>query len=419
MGDVATARRGTNLPRMGDFNRSVVFDAIRRAPEGRSRVELVEMSGLSTQTVSNIARWLLDQELIVEAGKERAGIGKPRTLLRLNRTGMFAVGVHIDPAVMTFVVLDLVGGVVAHSRMRTPKANRPERVMALIHDGIEQLIADSAVPRDKIVGVGVGAPGPIDQERGTIVDPPHLVDWHRVPLRDALEASTGLPVLVDKDVTAAAVAETWAGGPSGAGSFVFMYLGTGVGAGLVMHDELMRGVSGNAGEIGHIVTDPDGPVCWCGQRGCVAVTCTPQAMVEAAERAEIIPETRHAATLQRDARDVDAQFTRLCRVAAGGDAAAGDILNRAAERTARAVAVLTNLLDVDRVVFGGPAWQRVSDRYLERIPPLLDEFSATGALRRVPVVGTGVGDDVGAVGAACLVLEHTFTPSAARLLLAH
>ena len=83
------------------------------------------------------------------------------------------------------------------------------------------------------------------------------------------------------------------------------------------------------------------------------MTCTPQAMVEAAERAEIIPETRHAATLLRDARDVDAQFTRLCRVAAGGDAAAGDILNRAAERTARAVAVLTNLLDVDRVVFGG------------------------------------------------------------------
>ncbi len=417
MGGATTARRGTNLPRMGDFNRSVIFDAIRRAPEGRSRVELVEITGLSTQTVSNIARWLLDQDLIVEAGKEHSGIGKPRTLLRLNRAGVFAAGVHIDPAVMTFVVLDLTGQVVAHSRRRTPKANRPERVMDLIHDGIERLIADSGVPREKLVGLGVAAPGPIDQERGTIVDPPHLVDWHRVPLRDALEESTRLPVLVDKDVSAAAVAEMWAGGPSGVGSFAFVYLGTGVGAGLVIGDELMRGVSGNAGEVGHIITDPDGPACWCGQRGCVAVTCTPQAMVEEAERAGIIAETRHDATLLRDARDVDAQFTRLCRAATGGDRVAGDILDRAAGRTARAVAVLTNMLDVDRVVFGGPAWQRLSERYLDRVPPLLEAYSATGALRSVPVVGTGVGDDVGAVGAACLVLERTFTPSATRLLL--
>lgn len=410
------ARRGTNLPRMGDFNRSVIFDAIRRSPGGRSRVELVEMTGLSTQTVSNIVRWLFDQHLILEAGKSQSGVGKPRTLLTLNPAGLYAAGVHIDPAVATYVVLDLTGRVIAHSRQETPDANEPTRVVRRIHDEVDRLVVESGVDRAKLVGLGVAAPGPIDHDRGTIVDPPHLVGWHRVPLRESLEEETGLPVLVDKDVTAAAVAETWAGGPSGQGSFVFLYLGTGVGAGLVLDDEVMRGVSGNAGEVGHIIADPAGPPCWCGQHGCVAVTCTPQALVEEAERAGVIPETPHATQRLRDPRDVDAQFSRLCALASGGDTAATRVLELGAERTARAVAVLTNVLDVDRVVFGGPAWQRSSPVYLDRVPPLLDAFSATGAIRRVEVVGTGVGDDVGAIGAACLVLERTFMPST-RLLL--
>jgi DNA-binding transcriptional ArsR family regulator len=246
-------RRGTNLPRMGDFNLTVILDAIRRSPGGLSRVELAQIVGLSPQTISNISRRLLDQHLIVEAGKEGTGPGKPRTMLRLNAAGMYAVGVHLDPAVTTFVVLDLVGAVVKHARIRTPSGADPAAVINTIAAEIKQLIAESGVDPARVAGVGVASPGPIDLEEGTVVDPPLLPGWHRVPLRDALAEATGLSTLVDKDVTSAAVAETWAGGPSGAGSFIFMYMGTGIGCGLVLNDEVVRGTSGNAGEIGHIV----------------------------------------------------------------------------------------------------------------------------------------------------------------------
>ena len=94
---------------MGDFNLTVILDAVRRAGGGLSRVELAQIVGLSPQTISNISRRLLDQNLIVEAGKEGSGPGKPRTILRLNPGGMYALGVHLDPAVTTLVVLDLVG----------------------------------------------------------------------------------------------------------------------------------------------------------------------------------------------------------------------------------------------------------------------------------------------------------------------
>ncbi|MCU1563605.1 MAG: family transcriptional regulator [Arthrobacter sp.] len=408
-----TARRGTNLPRMGDFNLTVILDAIRRAPAGLSRVELARIVGLSPQTISNISRRLLDQHLIVEAGKEGTGPGKPRTMLRLNAAGMYAVGVHLDPAVTTFVVLDLVGAVVKHTRISTPSGADPGAVIETIAAEIKQLIAESGVDPTRIAGMGVASPGPIDLEEGAVVDPPLLPGWHRVPLRDALAAATGLSTLVDKDVTSAAVAETWAGGPSGAGSFIFMYMGTGIGCGLVLNDEVVRGTSGNAGDIGHIVVDPGGALCDCGLRGCVKSSCLPQVLVAQAEEAGVLDGSREGTS----GPAIQEGFAELCAKADAGDPKASEILDRSAVLVARAVSVVTNALDVDRVVFGGPFWSGLAARYLERVPELVRDNSATREIHAIEVVGTGVGEDVGAVGAACLVLEHTLAPRPQRLLL--
>ncbi|MDR7081108.1 putative NBD/HSP70 family sugar kinase [Arthrobacter ginsengisoli] len=406
-------RRGTNLPRMGDFNLTVILDAIRRSPAGLSRVELAQIVGLSPQTISNISRRLLDQDLIYEAGKEGTGPGKPRTMLRLNSTGMYAVGVHLDPAVTTFVVLDLVGAVVKHSRIKTPAGTDARAVIDTIAAEIKQLISESGVDPARIAGLGIASPGPIDLEEGTVVDPPLLLGWDRVPLRDALAAATGLSTIVDKDVTSAAVAETWAGGPSGAGSFVFMYMGTGIGCGIVLNDEVVRGTSGNAGEIGHIIVDPEGAPCDCGLRGCIKSSCIPQVLVAQAVEAGVLDGPLADVT----GPALQESFLELCAAAGSGDPRAAAIIDNSAVLVARAVSTITNALDVDRVVFGGPFWTCLSQRYLERIPALVREGSATRKIHEIEVVGTGVGEDVGAVGAACLVLEHTLAPRSQRLLL--
>jgi predicted NBD/HSP70 family sugar kinase len=398
---------------MGDFNLTVILDAIRRSKAGLSRVELAQIVGLSPQTISNISRRLLDQNLIYEAGKEGTGPGKPRTMLRLNASGMYAVGVHLDPAVTTFVVLDLVGAVVRHSRIKTPAGNDPRAVIDTIAAEIKQLVTDSGVDPARIAGLGVASPGPIDLNEGTVVDPPLLLGWDRVPLRDALAAATGLSTLVDKDVTSAAVAETWAGGPSGAGSFIFMYMGTGIGCGIVLNDEVVRGTSGNAGEIGHIVVDPDGAPCDCGLRGCVKSSCIPQVLVARAVEAGVLD----SSLLATDGPAIQDSFAKLCAAASLGDQRAADIIDNSAVLVARAVSTITNTLDVDRVVFGGPFWTCLADRYLDRIPDLVRENSATKKIHEIEVVGTGVGEDVGAIGAACLVLEHTLAPRSQRLLL--
>jgi len=115
-----SVRRGTNLDRVGGFNDAVVLDGIRRA-EQLSRVELAEITGLSGQAISNIIRRLLAAGLVREAGRLRTtGLGKPRTMLELEPTGQYAVGVHLDPAVVTVALLDLTGDVIARRRVDTP-----------------------------------------------------------------------------------------------------------------------------------------------------------------------------------------------------------------------------------------------------------------------------------------------------------
>ncbi len=186
-------RRGTNLPRMGDFNQTVVLDVIRRAGGGLARADVARRTGLSAQTVTNVARRLLDLGLVVEEGATaRSGPGRPGTLLWLNPWGRYAVGVHLDPATMTFVLLDLSGEVVARAQRPTPVPEDPEVVLDGLVEEIEGLLSGAEVARDRVLGVGIATPGPIDRERGVVLDPPHLPGWHDVPLRDAVAERTGL-----------------------------------------------------------------------------------------------------------------------------------------------------------------------------------------------------------------------------------
>ena len=402
-------RRGTNLDRVGGFNDAVVLDGIRRA-EQLSRVELAEITGLSGQAISNIIRRLLAAGLVREAGRQRTtGIGKPRTMLELEPTGQYAVGVHLDPSVVTVVLLDLTGQVIARRRVDTPYADDPDVLIEGIAATIEDVILESGAPRDRITGVGIAAPGPIDVERGVVVDPPNLTAWHLVPLRDELRERTGMPVLLDKDVTAAATAEKWAGC---GGSFVFFYLGTGVGAGLVIGDEVVRGSSSNVGEIGHVIVDPAGPVCWCGRRGCVGETSQPRYLVQQAIQAGVL-----AQGIDLDDRQaVDAAFARLCSAATAGPGVAREIVAALAQRIAKVVEDIANLLDLERLVFGGPHWEHLAPLFVDAVRAELDGRFLVRSVHPFEVTGTVLGADVGAIGAASLVLDQTFSPNPSVLL---
>jgi predicted NBD/HSP70 family sugar kinase len=383
---------------MGDYNESVVLDAIRRASDGLSRVELVAATGLSAQTVSNICRRLLDRGLVVEAGKKGSGRpGKPRTVLQVSPAGGFAIGVHLDPAVVTYVVLDLVGGVVRSRRQPTPQVVDQTQTLADMSVAVERLVDDSGIPRDRILGLGVAVPGPIDPVAGAVVEPPHLAGWGRVPLQHQLSRTTGWPVVMDKDVIAAAIAERWAGAAVHSGNFLFFYLGTGSGMGAVVNDVVLRGVSGNAGEVGGLDAN-----------------CTTYALVdEAIERGVLGPEKAPVGPGEAERSLLD-----LVALVDGGDTTAQSIIDGWARRVGLGVSAAATLVDAELIVFGGPIWPHLSRLFLPVIEPIVASSPFVRKMHETTVTGTALGDDVGAVGAACLVLDQILSAQPQSLLLA-
>ena len=407
---VQPGRRGTNLPRMGDYNQRVVLDQIRRSRAGVSRVELVAATGLSAQTISNVVTRLVELGLVVEGDRQILGRGKPRTMLHLRAEGGFALGAHIDPVLVTLALVDLTGAVRVQSVVETPFG--PDAAVAVIAQQVAELIEAAGVDRSQILGFGVAAPGPIDADRGHVIHPPLLAGWGDYPLRDRVAQATGFETVIEKDVSAAMAAELWQGQHNLAGTTLFAYLGFGIGFAFSRHGELLPGTSRNAGEIGHLIVDADGPQCDCGNRGCIGVSASLATLVGEAVDAEVFP----ADTPRETPRELDAGMAALVAAGAEGNEAAIEILATSARRIAHGIMVVADLLDADHVVFGGVNGDRLEPYLLEAAST---EFSSHASLRELHGVGVGgsaVGTWVGAVGAASIVLDAAFTPKASTLV---
>lgn len=394
-------RTGTNLPRVGDYNQMLVLDLIRRSGE-ISRVELVRETGLTAQTMSNICRRLEEAQLIRGAGRHYGGMGAPRVMFEVRPEGRYALGLHIDPARLTLVVINLAGVKVASRTIASPERSEPEAMLAEIERLAHELIAECSIPEGRLAGMGVATPGPLDAEKGIVVDAPNLPGWENVRLKEELERRLSVNVIIEKDSTAAAVGEQWALTDSH-DSFAFVYLGTGVSAGIVLGGEVMRGFSSNIGDIGHLSGDPNGPICHCGGRGCLASTAMPVSIVAEGTAQGALPAVDLA-----DPRAVERALWDLSVMAQADPLGPpAEILIRVAKSYGRVVGQLANVLDLEAVVFGGPQWAALESTFLRVIPPVVSRLFVGRQLHEVLIRGSKVGEDSGAYGAASLSMWST------------
>ncbi|WP_329181543.1 ROK family transcriptional regulator [Streptomyces sp. NBC_01477] len=400
--------QGTNLPRVGGYNQAVVLDAIRTAGPV-SRVELAPLTGLTSQTVSNVVRRLLDAGLVSESGYAPSSGGKRRTLLSPRADGAYAVGVQLDPDAAVIVVVDLAGEVLASRRVELPDGATPADLVGRIAAAAQRLTARTRIDPARLLGTGIAAPGPIDGPAGAVVSPPNFAGWGRVPLLEMFETATGMPVAMDNDATAAAIGERWIGGKERAGSFLFIYLGTGVGAGIILNNTVLHGDSGNAGEFGHIAVDADGTTCDCGSTNCVGPYVSPAGVIgdlfdrHGAAAAGRIGLTGAADGVHRD-------WKTLRQAVRRGDPAALDVVHRAGRRFGQAARGAVALLDVSRIVLGGEAVRGIEPIICEEIDAAVNATSVARVIRRIAVERSVIGEAVGAVGAASLVLHGNYAP---------
>ncbi|MEJ2858912.1 MULTISPECIES: ROK family transcriptional regulator [unclassified Saccharothrix] len=387
-------------------SKAAVLDVIRAAGT-ISRVGLINATGFTGATISTVVRKLIDEGLVVETGRAESTGGKRRVLLQLNHASRYAVGVHLDHAGITYVLTNLGGAVVARISRPGAGATEPATVVDRMATEVTALMTGVGVDRDRVLGVGLVSPGPLSPTTGMGLTPPAMRKWEDYPLGQALERATGLPVVLDNDATAAALGEHWSGGIGGTAISAALYMGTGIGAGLVINGVTYRGSSGNAGEIGHTCVDANGPDCWCGARGCVEVLAGPTAVVAAA-RAD--PALSRAASLTTHSRSVSADFAAVSRAARRGDPSALAILERSARYIAAAARSLANVMDLEVLVLTGPSFAIAGSIYLPIVREELDRAFFSRAAHPVDVRLSRHAATASAIGAAALVLQSELVP---------
>ncbi|WP_433455866.1 ROK family transcriptional regulator [Streptomyces sp. CA-142005] len=376
------ASAGANLVAVRSHNTALVLGLLRDAgAEGISRLELAERTGLTPQAVSKITARLREDGFAAEAGRRASTGGKPRTVLRLVPEAGHAVGVHLDRDELRVVLVDLDGAVVGERRSELDLGAGAEAVLAVVGDAVDAVVreglgafpgVDGPAEAGSLLGVGVALPGPLDHVRGVLHRVTGFPEWDGFPLRDALGERLGVPVVVDKDTNAAALGLS-AGGERGedgevgeGGSFAYLHLGTGLGAGLVIGGRVHRGARTGAGEFGHQVIQLDGPRCECGNRGCVEALC-----LAAVERGEA------------------GEAARVLGVAAAN---------------------LVGLLDIDAVLLGGRTIAAAPEGFVRGVGEVLDARARREGVRggAVPVRVAPRGERVVAEGAAQLLLAPVF-----------
>jgi len=251
---------GTNLKYAKAYNFRIVLETIRRFGP-ISRAEVARRTELTAQTVSNITRKLLDMGLIYEAERLRDGRGAPSIQLTINPDGAYSIGLDLDRDHLTALLVDFAGQIRHRIHQALDGALPPDKAMDLLARTAETLLQETGLPREKIWGVGVGIPGPLDvSEDGhvtNVANPKAFPGWHRVPVVEILERRLELPVFLENNATAAAIGERWYGAGQHIATFFYVFFSEGLGGGLIFNGQPYDGHSGNAGELGYCYLPPE------------------------------------------------------------------------------------------------------------------------------------------------------------------
>lgn len=375
---------GSNALRSRTYNRGLVLGHLRREGEA-GRAEIARASRLSTQAVSNIIQDLVDGGWVVEAGKREGQRGLPAVTYALSRGTHIAMGVEIRPDAVLAAWIDLGGQVLHRERLALPSA-RPEHVGPLLAQLPER--GDAAgVPHSAVFGAGVVMPGPIGHT-GLSDLTTQLPGWGDVSPEAILRDALGVPVTLENDANAAAMAERILGAAQGLGTFACLYFGTGLGLGLVIDGEVFPGAFGNAGEIGHIpVVSPTGP-------------CS---LEKLASRVSLVRALEADGITARTVDDLALQH-RACppAMAAWLEGAAGAL--------GPAVQMLENLIDPEAIVMTGAMPPALLEELARRVT-LPDRSVANRMDRARPRLIAGTAGRMAAtLGAAALVVNSALSP---------
>lgn len=410
--------RASDLHDMREANNTLVLRVIRQHGP-LARVAIARRTGLSRTTVSSIVDGLLAEGVVREGETLSAAPsgGRRPTLVHFNESAGVILGVDIGRTHFTLLATDLHAHVIARQSGPWDTDLGPDACLPRLISEIRRLVSENQLDWDRVVGVGVGIPGPVDASLNMLVAPPRMAGWGGVDVTGILRAALGTPVLLNNDANLGALAESRYGAAIGASDFTYVKVGTGIGCGLVIDGKIYRGSSGVAGEFGHTTVVSDGPLCACGNRGCLeAVAGAPQIVRSALSAGYGQGEaTARATTGGKDSphtQDFEVDVAEVIQAALRGDQACQAAVARAAELIGVALAGLVNLVNPSVILLDGSV-ARAGELVLGPIREAIRERSLVAASQAVRVQASALGDSAIALGAATMVIDAIFGPPVA------
>jgi glucokinase-like ROK family protein len=392
-----------SLTSLREGNRKRVIDALRERGVA-SRAELARLTGLSRSTVSTIVAGLLDAGLAAErsgeepASSQEAHAGRPPVMISLNSSAGLALGLDFGHRHLRVAVSDLSHTVLAETWREMDVDHSAKHGLDAAADFVTQVLDEAGADRGRVLGVGMGLPGPIDTATGAVQSSAILPGWVGVDARAEASRRLRMPVEVENDANLGALAELVWGAGQGKSDVAYIKVSTGIGAGLISGGRLQHGVAGTAGEIGHTVLVEGGPVCRCGNRGCL----------------ETLASARAIADLLSTSRREEISTRRLLELAAAGDAAAQRLIGDAGRAIGVAVANLCNLLNPQCVIVGGDL-SGAGELLLDPLRRSVRRNAIPSAVEGLEVVPGVLGERAELLGALALVMHESDRIFAARI----
>lgn len=392
-----------NLRLVQKINRSLILNLIKdKGPI--SRADISKITKLTRSTASNIVDYLIKKGLIKEIGLTSSGVGRRAILLKLNSKAYHAIGIDLGTLHTTVAITDLLGRVETKIEYPTDCQKDKDKIIEKLVGTINNIIKNSGIKREKIVGIGVAAPGLIDKE-GTMLITPNF-GWRDTPLREILKKKFHIPVFVDNNVNAMALAESEFGKGQGVKNFVFVNVGMGIGAGVVIKGELFHGESNCTGEIGHTTVDYNGPKCSCGNNGCLEVMASGPAIAKRAIKG--IKEGEKSLISELANYGLNQISAEIVATAADqGDKLGRSIMEETGEYLGTGVANIINLFNPELVIIGGGVAQ-AGELIFKPLKRTVQKRAFSVSAEVAKIIPESLGKDCTVMGAAALALKEIF-----------
>ncbi len=380
--------------RVRNFNKHAAVDLIRFADQGISRADLADKMGLTRAAVTVIINDLISNGIILNTESRSTASGRPPVELEINPKQGLVAAVDMGAMHLSVALGDFSARILEEIEVPFRVDRGPQESLQEVGLVLKELLQKRGLSTQDLAAIGIGVPGPVIAEKGMVMAPPIMPGWDRFPIRATLENQWGTSVTLNNDAELGALGEWAYGAGRGEKNLAFIKVGSGIGAGLIINQQIYGGTTGSAGEIGHLTVDENGPRCACGNLGCLEAFAGGHAI--AAQARKLVASGKRTLLSEKDPSALTARD--VAEAARRGDLPAQEIIKRSGTFIGIAIAGLINLFNPSTVIIGGGVAQ-VGDLLTTPIRQAVHERSLRASEHSVRITTAMLGRRSSLIGA--------------------